>query len=430
MNTVEEYFVIMTVGFVLAAITQLYLLRRRINNIADPLLYFSLTSAFSLGLGVHAVDSVELYARIVGYFCCFYIGFFAAMGKPTIATQPLVMRSGVRHFKLVIVIGCTLFFLANLVVWANSGFILLSDDPSLLKSTAYAGGFGVVRRINWGLGVFILIAATYWYLWERSKTALVWLGLAMLISISGGSKSSLLPFIFALGLYFLNPFRPASSEQYMPSRRILLYVALLAAIPVAAVLLIEQGSPASAFNALLERLFFFGDILLYWGQPELRGHFSYLGVLDYLRDSFGPILGMLRIIDYGTPVGNQFVQFTLPYANDLTDSLGPNLPFYVRGELYFGPWFAAVHAFVIGWVIGRIRRAFTFYRGASLLNYTLTAFAVSLSAALPVEEGLAIGQMVDFLTIYLFVHVVALLIGIASTPRSPLAVSKNTESAC
>ncbi len=38
--------------------------------------------------------------------------------------------------------------------------------------------------------------------------------------------------------------------------------------------------------------------------------------------------------------------------------------------------------------------------------------------------SLAIGQMVDFLTIYLFVHVMALLIGVVSTSKSSLFVVK------
>ena len=416
MNNIDEYLGIMTIGLVLAATLQLYLLRRQINNFADPLFYFVLTSAFSLGLGVHAVDSVELYVRIVFYFLCLYIGFFSAIGKPKIAAQPLVMHFGVGQFKSVVVIGGTLYLIANLAVWAKSGLIILSSDPTLYKSTSYDGGLGIVRRINWGLGSFVLIAATYWYLWERSKTALVWLGLAVLISISGGSKSALLPIIFAMGLYFLNPFSPASSGKKMPNPRSLVYAALFAIIPVVTVLLIEQGSLETAATALLQRLFFFGDILLYWGQPDLRAHFVYLGLLDYLRDSFGSILGMLRLIDYGIPMGNQFVQFTLPVGTDFSESLGPNLPFYVRGELYLGVWIAPVHAFVVGWILGRIRRIFAQYRGANLLHYTLAAFAIMLSTALPGEEVLAIGEAFDFMMIFTPIYVLVLLISFAAQP--------------
>lgn len=410
MNTIDENFVIMSVGFLLAATLQMYLLRRKINNIADPLLFFALTSAFTLGLGLHAVDSVDLYVRIVFYFCCFYTGLFFALRKTTIVNKPLVMRSHMRHFKLIIVIGSAIYLISNLIFWANFGVVILSDDPSLYKSTAYSGGFGFVRRINWGFGVFILIGATYWYLWERSKTALLCLGLGVIISISGGSKSSLIPIFFSLGLYFLNPFLPVSRFNNLPNRRLLLHVVLLALVPVTTVLLIEQGSLDMAFFALIQRLFYFGDILLYWGQPELRAHFSNLGMLDYLRDSFGSILGMLRLIEYGSPMGNQFVQFTLPVGSDYSDSLGPNLPFYVRGELYLGTWFAPVHALAVGWIYGKIRRAFICYRASNLLHYTLAAFAVYVSGALPGEEGLAIGQVVDFLMIYIFVHFAASII--------------------
>lgn len=195
---------------------------------------------------------------------------------------------------------------------------------------------------------------------------------------------------------------------------------LLATIPVVTVLLIENDSPASGFVALITRLFYYGDILLYWGQSDLRVHFSKLSTMDYLRDSFGSILGMLRLIEYTSPFGNKFVKFTLSPGQEFSDWLGPNLPFYVRGELFFGPWVAPVHAFVIGLILGRVRGFFIRYRGASLLNYTLAAFAVIISIDLPVEEGLAIGKVIDFLIIYFLIYILALMISAAVMPNRNL----------
>lgn len=224
MNQLEEVFGVITLGFIIAFVVQLYLLRNRINNIADPLLYFATTSAFALGLGLHAVDSVELYVRLVVYFCSFYAGFFVAVGRRCISTDPLIISVDLRIFKLIITIGCIVTLIANLFLWYKSGLIILSDDPSINKGAAYADGFGIIRRINWGLGVFTLVGATYWYLWARTKSALLILGLAIFISVSGGGKSSLLPILFALGLYFLNPFLPVSGCKRIPSFRALLYI--------------------------------------------------------------------------------------------------------------------------------------------------------------------------------------------------------------
>lgn len=424
MNAIEESLGLMMIVFVSAAIIQLLLIRRRFNNIADPLLFFAVSSAFSLGLGVYAVDSTYLYARIVVYFLCFYLGFFIAAGRSIEIAQPLKMHQGVHHFKLVLMIGCTLFFLVNMIVWVNSGFIILSADPSLQKSTAYADGFGFVRRINWGLGVFVMMGACYWFLWSRSKTALVWLALAVITSISGGGKSALLPFFFALGLYFLRPFRPALSPGQIPSRRVLVYALLLALVPVSTVLIIENESAVSALSALSVRLFYFGDVLLYWGQPDLRVYFSNLGVWDYLSNSFGSILGLLRLVEYSAPIGNQFIQFTLSPTQEFPDSLGPNLPFYVRGELYFGPWFAPFYAYIVGWIFGRTRRTFIDYRGDNLLHYTLIAFGVYLASTLPIDEALAIARVADFSVVYFLIHYLAWLIILAARRDRYMALDR------
>src|SRR5690606_11022991 len=84
---------------------------------------------------------------------------------------------------------------------------------------------------------------------------------------------------------------------------------------------------------------------------------------------------------------------------------GPNLPFYVRGELYLGSLVAPLHAFVIGWIFGRVRRLFVRYQGTSLLSYSLLAFAVVLSATLPIEEGLAVGKAFDFLVLFVPIYI-------------------------
>lgn len=420
MSIIETYLGEMLVVFGISALVQSLLLWRRINNIADPLVYFGLTSAFTLALACYATDSQSLYVRIVLYYLCFYAGLLIATRPLNLSAEPLQMNFEPRRFRIVVIASCLIFFIANTLTWAKSGVILLSEHPSLQKSEAYAGGLGFVRRINWGLGVFALIAALYWWLWERSRTALTFLILAIATSVTGGSKSALLPMIFALGMYFVNPFRPAAPRHLRPTRKMLIAAAALATFPVAAVLMVESKADQSVLNALFVRLFYSGDIMLYWGQANLRSHFSNLGPLDYVRNSFGSLLGMLRLIDYSTPVGNQFVQYVLPVNSDYSESLGPNLPFYVRGELYFGPWFAPFHALVIGLIVGRVRMFFINYRGGSLLRYSVSVAIICLVTALPVEEGLAIGQLADFLLVFVLVMgVVGLLAYRRRTPVRP-----------
>lgn len=423
---IEDNLIVLLYVFAVTGIVQYALVRQRIASIADPLVYFVVTSAFSLALGYFAVDDSWLLARIFIYFLCFYVGLNLACGRHQRTMQPLQIGGDIRHFRAIVIVCCAIFLGLNAFMWMKSGIILLSDDPSLQKSEAYAGGFGFIRRFNWSVGVFVLIASLYWWLWERSVASALALTVAALTALTGGGKSALLPAVFAVGLFVAKPF--ATQRQITITARLRCAIPILlgfASVPIAIILFSENGTPREAFNAFVVRMFYFGDVLLYWGQQTVRSHFVGLGPLDYLRDTFGAVLGALRLIDYGIPIGNQFVQDTLPIGVDFSDSLGPNLPFYVRGELYLGPFFALLHAFIIGFIFGLVRRFFLNYRGRSLLKYSLMSFATVISVTLPTEEGLAVGQAFDFALYFLPIYVVtAYLIFPAKHEKKPYLEAK------
>lgn len=383
--------------FVAALLIQVAIVKRHIKSIADPMTYFIVVSAFSMSMSFVASDDKGLTTRICLYFACFYVGFLIASRQFRTRPDPWPLDKDRRQFRALVVVCCLVYVALNVVIWAQSGFIVFSDDPSALKNDAYTGGFGLIRRYNWSVGVFVLMASIFWWLEERSKGSAIIAALALFTSATGGGKGTLIPALFAFGLFIARPFSstlghraPARIRQWLP----LLFLA--AGLPVATVLLIEQAQGGNALNAFVVRLFSFGDVLLYWGQESVRQHFSMLGAIDYLKSTFGSILGALRVIDYEAPIGNQFVQYTLPPGVDLSEALGPNMPFYVRGEMYLGVFLAPFHAIAVGMIFGFIRRRFMRYRGRSMLRYSLLAFAVSLSTSLPTDEALTIGQAFDF----------------------------------
>lgn len=397
--------------FTFALFAQFLLIRRYVNNIADPMIYFIVISAFSLALASLVIDDIQLLLRINFYFVCLYLGFRVANGALKISATPVKMSSNIHHFKSVVIVCCLIYLSANILIWMNSGIILFSDDPNLQKSDAYSDGFGFIRRVNWGIGSFSLIATVYWWLWERSRLSKFFLALVVAISFTGGGKSALLPVISAFGLFFLKPFFSSKLSNKISNRGKVLTFSLGAAlIPVIIILITQESSIGSAAEAFLLRLFYFGDILLYWTQDDLRAHFSTFSPMSYFRETFGSFLGMFRLIDYSSPIGNQLVQFSLPAGSIFSESLGPNLNFYVRGELYLGAWLAPFHAALIGWLFGYFRRIFVLYRGDSLLTYSLLSFAVVLSTSLPIDEGLVVGQALDFLLLFVPTNILILLL--------------------
>lgn len=400
---------------------QLAVVRRHVGSILDPLLYFVVTTSFALTLAVAWVDDMALVTRVIGYFAAFWLGFHWVMqarrSRP-LATRDTAVLTRDRLFPLLMVVGVLLFLVMNAAAWSVSGIPVLSKDPSLQKVEALTGGLGFVRRYNWGLGVFLFIGSIYWYLFERSRVAVGCFLVVALVTVLGGSKSAFLPVVFAMGLYLLRPFRDRQGgTRVVAIRRSAKYLLLLAMVPVVIVFLLESEDVAAAGSALVVRLLYFGDAMLFWSKADLRQHFMTLvQPIDYPTHLLGGILGILRIVPYEVPLGNQFVQFSLRAGEELSGSLGPNTPFYVKGELFFGVLFAPLYAAGVGAVVAGFRRAFLNVDRPTLMRYTLAASLLTLSMTLPTEDSLFMGRLGDFFLFYAPVYVLAKLLWWGSRP--------------
>lgn len=401
---------------------QLAVVRRHVGSILDPLLYFVVTTSFALTLAVAWVDDAALVSRVIGYFASFWLGFHFVM-RACRGTVPVAQRDAGeltpdRLFPLLMVIGVLFLLAMNAAAWAASGIPVLSKDPSLQKVEALTGGLGFVRRYNWGLGVFLFIGSIYWYLFERSRLAIVCFLVVALVTILGGSKSAFLPVVFAMGLYLLRPFRNRSGRTWGEViQRSAKYLLLLAMVPVVLVFVLESEDLSAASTALVVRLLYFGDAMLFWSKMDLRQHFMALvQPIDYPTHLLGGLLGMLRIVPYEVPLGNQFVQFSLRAGEELSGSLGPNTPFYVKGELFFGVVFAPLYAATVGAVVAAFRCAFLGVDRPTLMRYTLAASLLTLSMTLPTEDSLFMGRLGDFFLFYAPVYVLAKLLWWGSRP--------------
>ncbi|WP_291475179.1 hypothetical protein [Acidovorax sp.] len=253
---IEDNLIILLFAFAATGVVQYALVRQQVASIADPLLFFVVTSAFSLALGCLAVDDSWLLARLFVYFICFYAGFLLASGPSQRLLPPLQMHGDIRHFRAIVIVCGFVYLGLNTFMWMKSGVILLSDAPSLQKSEAYADGYGLIRRYNWSVGVFVLIASLYWWLWERTALAVIFVTVSVLIAITGGGKGALLPSIFAVGLFIAKPFVSAQLCNDAPRlRRIIPILLSFASIPVAIILITEHGTVRDAFDAFVIRLF-------------------------------------------------------------------------------------------------------------------------------------------------------------------------------
>lgn len=386
-------------------------LRRHIFSIFDPLFYFVASTTFALTLSILIIDSPAVLWRVVLSVTLFLVGFTLTGRKPP---RPIpaceVEVVDVEFFVKIIVAGAAAMIIFNSIGWVLRGIPLISNNPSLEKVDGLTGGLGFIRRFNWGIGVFVLIGSLYWHLATRSAASIAIFILIAITTALGGSKAALLPIIFAAGLYTARPFKSKRATN-MPQKLKLAFpvITFLAIIPVVAVLLIENESIPQAFDALAVRLLYFGDVMLYWSRQDVRSAFSNLGPLDYPGHLFNGITGFLRLTDYDTPLGTIMVNVTLERWAELTSSIGPNTPFYVKGEVFFGPIVAPLYAFTVGMILKWFRVQFFGYTGHSLTRYSFLATLVILSSALPTEDSLFVVQLFDFLVFFSIIYFLILI---------------------
>lgn len=404
----------------IALFTQAYATRRHLSGILDPLAYFIVTSSFAVTLAATLVNDVYILFRVVIYLIFFWVGFFitSSSSKNRNSTKREHRIHKDASFSIIITTGVLLVISANIFAWQRAGVPLFSHDPSLQKSESLTDGLGIIRRLNWGMGTFLFMGSVFWILFNQSRVAVACLAALAIAAILNGSKSALLPAVFAIGLFLLNPFLDNKLNSIKERMQSLSRYALVIAIaPVLAVFLIESDDITEAAIALGTRLLYFGDALLYWSDPELRQHFKSIHPPhSYPAHLFGGILGAARLVPYSAPIGNEFVQFSLRVGQELSGSLGPNIPFYVKGEIFFGTVFAAAYSTFIGLLIALVRRIFSQRAYTTLTSYTIAATLVGLSMTLPVEDSLMVNRVFD-LALFLTPTIVFSKIIIWSTRR-------------
>ena len=397
-----------------AFLLQLVWARRHIFGIFDPLFYFIVSSAFAITLSALTVDSELVLARVVSSFVFFWAGFsLTCRQAPLPLPARRILVNDIEFFIRLVLVGAIAMLALNYLGWAARGVPLLSDNPSVEKVDGLTDGLGFIRRFNWGVGVFVLIGSLYWFLGKRSFASVAVLVTISVVIAQGGSKSALLPVLFAAGLYLTRPFSLRKHEDFaLPLRSALPVIALLAAFPVATVFLVENEGLEQAVTALSIRLLYFGDVMLYWGQEDVRNMFAKLGPLDYPAHLVNGVTGFLRVTGYDTPLGTRMVNATLDRFSELDSAIGPNTPFYVKGEMFFGPFAASIYAFSIGALYKWFRVRFFRYAGHSLTRYSALATLMTLTTALPIEDSLFIVQLFDFGVFFFLIYFVTLFVDV------------------
>ena len=393
--------------------------KKYIYSLFDPLLFFIITQAFSIEM---AFLQISIQAYLINFIFCqilFSVGFLLIAkdikGKYVIDDKDFFITKqqldGLSYFTL---ISFLIILIANFYFMSVKGLIIFSKDPSLDKIQAFdsGGGIGAIRRINWGLLPLDSVCAMFLFLKTRKKRYLIILLILVLLTMSGGTKGAILIFVFMISI--LGVFSSIKlSKSFNNLNKIKIPILIIGLVAAIFIISATSENISSSLMSLGLRFLYFGDIILYYYTPESVVHFQKLNFSDYLSYEFNPLLGLLRVVPYTLPLGFQMVEYAFSHNENLESVFGPNIPFYVKGHIFFGAYGALIYSFLVGCIIGFCRKLL-FSNSNKSVNYILILILIFFNLqifAYPQDSSFFLSIIMDTV----FFSIVPLIISIYLT---------------
>jgi oligosaccharide repeat unit polymerase len=363
-----------------------FIYRKQIFSLFDPLFFYILTQSFSIELGILEIKD---FGYLFNFLLCqvFFAWGFSSLFKSSKNAQNIddsKLSLGSKELKfwtLFTVFGFILVLIANAYLISVQGVILFLDDPTTSKVAAFEGGTGIgaVRRINWGLLNLVNLSVIFVYLKSRKRIFLLMLLILIIISVSGGAKSSLLVYVTILAL--LGQFKTIKGTLvFKKIDKVKIPLVLSGLVLSIFIIGANDIGLGDSVLGLGVRFLYFGDIIFYYYNEDAVRHFQQLGFFDFLNYELNPFLGILRIAPYLTPLSFDMVQYSFSHNEILEVVKGPNLPYYVKGHIFFGGYGALVYSFIVGIFIAYIRNLLfekhsTYSKYIIILYFNLSVFS-------------------------------------------------------
>ncbi|ADB40907.1 O-antigen polymerase [Spirosoma linguale] len=395
----------------------LYIYKKYIYSVIDPLFIFAITIAFA---SVLVIQIVQNPLDIMHFFLCqlaLWLGFFIGYKKLVITSDSEFTNHQFTDETLLRYVTYLLFcvyIISNLLIAYIKGFALFSEVPTEAKIANFQGGFGFFRKVNWGVGTFVSTSLIFMYL--RSKKIINFLLLLIVVFFTAleGSKSAILVIIISAGFILYHPAFHDDRKIIKKFQRFL-PISLIGVMGVFfTVLMKENNSFDESIIAFFRRLLYSGDSVIYYYIPVNIEYFSHFSPFDYVSRVTNPILGLFRIQEYKEALGNIMVENLRPPNFTGGVTVGPNTPYYIEGRIYFGFWGALPYSALIGYIYAMIRvHYFSIVKSSSFYFVIISSFC-HLISALFTDVNLAITQSFD---LFLFVIPAYIVVSLAFTRK-------------
>lgn len=414
-NTNELPFLVGSAAVLL--IIYLFLYKKFIYSIVDPLFIWVLTTSFGSVLAIQVIPGLPDIIHFFGCQLSLWAGFVLAYNRPNAnrlvdnelqATYTFSDQDLLRWFTYA---AFFVYLFSNMIIAYSKGFALFSDTPTESKIANFQNGFGIFRKINWSIGTFVLTAFIYMYILKRRIIDLSFLIIVIFLGSLDGSKASFLRVALAAGVIL---YHPSFSGRKVALKTLKKYVPLFLGITMTiffSVLLKENNGISEAGLAFIKRLLYTADSVLYYYTPVNIDYFDSYSFGDYLVRITNPILGFFRLQEYQEAPGNLMVEnLSLPGSLPSV-TVGPNAPFFIEGRIYFNFWVAFPYSMIIGYLYASTRIYFFSLQRSSAFYYIFVASFMQLAIALITDVNLAITQLFDlFFFVAPFYVVISLLL--------------------
>ncbi|MEZ0485836.1 O-antigen polymerase [Fibrella aquatica] len=389
--------------------------KKYIYSPLDPLFIYVFTISFASVLVVYILEESPL--SLYHFFICnlfLYFGFtlgtkwmrYKKTDLPSQTCDPTFYDKAI--FRNTVYVLFCLYMLANIILFYTTGFALLSDEPTVAKVENFIKGFGIILKINWGVGSFLTAGLIYLILLEKRGVDGLLLGIIVVFTALEGSKSSLLRILITLFLLLNHAF-------FRDKQAIIRKIKLLAPLGIFGlfsiffiVLFKENADSEQAIFAFVKRLLYGADSTLYFYHPVNEQYFARFHPSDYILHFLNPILTFMRLVPNEEALGNVIVMNALPGVNNMVN--GPNTPYYVEGQVYFGYVGAFFYSAIIGLAYSLIREYFFNTKYYSAFWFVLICCICQQAYFLCVEVTLFITQVFDTLFFVIPTYVVVSLI--------------------
>lgn len=392
------------------------LFRKYIYSIFDPLLFFTILSAFggSTVLYLYHFDLISpfYFWSYITTQIAFVAGFRLVNPPPPVfPSKKIELAKYSGTIQILYPLAVLSFVVAQLYVYAIAGVPILLE--SRLEVFSSGGGFGALSRIIFVTSNLSLATATYRLIFLQ-KSLLRFIDYAVVIfsigvAILSGSKGALLGVVFtmSLTLFYCRLFYGGIDAE-LKLRSYFIFIIILA-VPVALMTINLQ----SGIDNLLELLSVVG--MRFFNTGDIFYMLYPMDVIDHLPRENGFValfyspLGSLRIIPRELLPINLGLQ-AFWYHYDTTLLSGPNARHNVFGLFYFGPIFSILFSLILGFLYSLARNIC--YRRLPRTVIGMNVYVLIGSCAIFIEQDIA-GQAIEYffsvLLIFPFLYVSSLL---------------------